>query len=423
MGTAITVSTVVFLILASIYLLTLILSDARATAIAQRSTEAERELFQARIADIRDRRTFEREKNEFSWNGHRKFEVYSKVEEGGGICSFYLRPHDKKSLPPFEPGQYLTFRLDIPGETKPVIRCYSLSDSAKPDYYRVSIKKLPPPRDRPELPPGKSSSYFHDQVQEGDILDIKAPGGHFHVDMTKHTPVVLIGGGVGVTPVLSMLNAIVEPGSRRETWFFLGVRNGKEHIMKEHFERVARENANVHLHVCYSDPTDEDKLGEDYHHAERVGVELFKKLLPSNNYDYFFCGPPPMMNALAEGLEAWGVPETNIHYEAFGAKTVERLKAAAPPPAADASAAAIEVTFVKSGKTIAWEPDAGSLLDFAEAHGVNIDSGCRAGNCGTCITAVQGGSVDYVTEPGEMPEAGSCLTCISVPKENVKLDA
>ncbi len=63
------------------------------------------------------------------------------------------------------------------------------------------------------------------------------------------------------------------------------------------------------------------------------------------------------------------------------------------------------------------------MLDFAEAHGVNIDSGCRAGNCGTCITAVQGGSVDYVTEPGEMPEAGSCLTCISVPKENLKLDA
>ena len=423
MGTAITVSAAVFLILASVYVLTLILNDVRATAIAQRGTEAERDLFQARIADIRDRRTFEREKNEFSWNGHRKFEVYRKVEEGGGIFSFYLRPHDKKSLPPFEPGQFLTFRLDIPGETKPVIRCYSLSDSAKPDYYRVSIKKLPPPRDRPELPPGKSSSYFHDQVQEGDILDVKAPGGHFYVDMTKHTPVVLIGGGVGVTPVLSMLNAIVASGSQRETWFFLGVRNGKEHIMKEHLERVARENANVHLHVCYSNPADKDKPGEDYHHAERVGVDLFKTLLPSNNYSYYFCGPPPMMNALAEGLEAWGVPEKNIHYEAFGPATVKKLKKAAPPPAADASAAAIEVTFVKSGKTIAWESDAGSLLDFAEAHGVSIDSGCRAGNCGTCITAVQGGSVDYVTEPGEMPEAGSCLTCISVPKENLKLDA
>ena len=75
------------------------------------------------------------------------------------------------------------------------------------------------------------------------------------------------------------------------------------------------------------------------------------------------------------------VPEKNIHYEAFGPATVKKLRAAAPPPAADASAAAIEVTFVKSGKTIAWEPDAGSLLEFAEAHGVNIESGCRAGNC------------------------------------------
>lgn len=364
----------------------------------------------------------ERDRATLTWNGIRKYRIDRKVQEGGGICSFYLKPHDGKGHPPFDPGQYLTFQLKIPGKDKPVIRCYSLSDSPlQRDYYRVSIKKVPPPRDKPEMPPGLSSNFFHDQLEEGDILDVKAPSGKFFMDQTKHTPVVLIGGGVGLTPVMSMVNTIVLSGSKREAHFFYGVRNRKEHVMKEHLEQLARDHENIHLHICYSDPEEGDEEGRDYQHAERVSVDLFKRALPSNNYDFYICGPPPMMESLVKDLGEWGVPDANVHFEAFGPASVKKAK---PKPAEDAAAPAekFEVEFAKSGKKVAWDASFDSLLEFGEAQGIAMDSGCRAGNCGTCITAVKSGDVKYVEEPGSPPEAGSCLVCVSVPKGNLVLD-
>jgi ferredoxin-NADP reductase len=409
------------------YIFLLLFNGVRANQLSTGIADSERHLLQSRVAEIMGKWDFEREKNEFSWSGFRKFELARKVQEGGGICSFYLRPHDNKTLPAFDPGQYLTFRLDIAGQPKQVMRCYSLSDSPKPDYYRVSIKAVPPPRDKPEVPAGLASNFFHDQLKEGDILDVKAPGGHFFLDTTKHTPVVLIGGGIGLTPVLSMANRIVDIGSTRETHLFYGVRNGKEHVMKEHLERLATENENVHLHVCYSSPGDDDVEGRDYHHAERVGADLFKRVLPSNNYEYYFCGPPPMMNSLFEGLREWGVPEKDINYEAFGPATVQKKKeadtATDKAPAAASGDAAFDIAFEKSGTTAAWDPSVGSLLDLAEENGVDIDFGCRAGSCGTCIVAIKSGEVDYLSEPGEKPEAGSCLACVCVPKGPLALDA
>ena len=348
------------------------------------------------------------------------------MPEGGGICSFYLRAHDKKPLPPFFPGQYLTFRLQLHNDKQATtIRCYSLSDSPNPEYYRVSIKKSPPPRDPSKANLAASvSNFFHDQLNEGDIVDVKAPSGHFFLDVTHHTPIVLIGGGVGLTPMVSMMNAIVASGSRREVWFFYGVRNRDEHIMRDHFKEIERDHPNIHVQVCYSDPTEKCVAGTDYHQAERVSVDLFKKLLPSNNFDFYLCGPPPMMSSLFEGLAAWGVPEANVHFEAFGPATVKKV---ATPEAtgavAAAAASAIKVTFAKAGKTVDWDAKLGSLLELAEANGVAITSGCRAGNCGTCITAVKGGQVEYLREPGDKPEAGSCLTCITLPKGDLILDA
>jgi uncharacterized protein len=339
------------------------------------------------------------------------------------ICSFYLVPHDTKPLPPFMPGQYLTFQLRIPGVEKTTIRCYSLSECARPDHYRVTIKRVPAPKDKPDLRPGLSSNFFHDQVREGDILDIQAPRGGFHLDLSKDTPVVLIGGGIGVTPVLSMLNAIVSSGSKRETWFYYGVRNASEHIMKDHLEAIARDNDHVHLNVCYSEPTPNDVKGRDYHHAERVTIELMKKLLPANNYEFYTCGPPPMMNQITEDLLAWGVPEAHIHYEAFGPATVKKVSHNPPAAATASDAPALKVTFARSGKECAWEASAASLLEFAEAQGVQIDSGCRAGNCGTCLTAVRSGQFSYNIEPGAPAGPGTCLTCISVPKGDIVLDA
>ena len=363
------------------------------------------------------------EQGKLRWNGYRKFSVFKKIRECDDVCAFYLKPHDGKALPPFKPGQYLTFELEIPGRDKPLVRCYSLSGSPhRSDYYRVTIKKEKCPANRPELPPGAASSYFADTVKEGDILNVKAPTGHFFLEMSKTNPIVLIAGGVGVTPLLCMAQAIAGSGSRREAWFFFGVRNGQEHIHKTELEKLAAENDNIHLHVCYSRPGSNDVKGRDYQHEGRVGIELLKQILPSNNFEYFLCGNGAFMKDITDGLDAWGVPEKDVHFEAFGPATVKK-KAAEPSASETAFLSKVHVTFGRSGKSVRWEPSAGNLLEFARAQGVRIDSGCCAGSCGSCLVAIKSGTVDYLKPPDAEPEQGACLTCICRPKGDLVLDA
>jgi hypothetical protein len=258
-------------------------------------------------------------------------------------------------------------------------------------------------------------------VNEGDILDAKAPAGGFFLDTTQQRPIVLISGGVGITPMLCMLNAVIESGQRREVWFFFGARNRSEHIQKEYLEKIAAEHENVRLHICYSRPGSDDVHGKDYQHAERVSVEVFKRVLPSNNFDYFICGPGALMKSVTDGLKEWGVPEKNVFFEAFGPATVK--KAAAPVPISP-TAAPLKVSFSKSGKVVQWDAPAGSLLDLAEANGIKIEAGCRAGNCGTCTVAIKAGSVEFLAEHhGAQMEEGSCLSCICRPKCDLVVDA
>ena len=363
----------------------------------------------------------ELEQKKLSWSGFRKFVVKKKVQHCSDTFSFYLEPHDRKLLPQFKPGQYITFQLSIPGLAKPVVRCYSLSDCPRSDFYRVTIKRATAPPDVTGAPVGIASSYFCDQVAEGHILDVRAPAGNFFLDTTLERPVVLISGGVGITPMLSMLTCLTESRSRREIWFFFGARNGTEHIEKERLNAIAREFENVRLHVCYSKPRPEDKLGEDYQHAERVSVDLMKRLLPSSNYDFFICGPGAMMKTITDDLKEWGVPDKHVFFEAFGPATVKKAAPAAPLAA---SGPAIQVSFSRSGKIVQWNAQAGSLLDLAEANGLQIEAGCRAGNCGTCAVAVKSGNVElFADHHGAQMEEGSCLTCICRPKSDLVLDA
>lgn len=396
------------------YLATLAYAAVRRQARMADLHEAERAVFAARLAQVGTPLARLATAQGPAWSGFRKFRVEGKVLEADSVCSFYLAPHDGRPLPPFFPGQYLTFRLSVPGQAREVTRCYSLSDSPDhPDYYRVTIKRVPGPGGAP----GVASSHFHDRVMVGDILDVKAPAGQFCLDVEHRGPVVLIGGGIGLTPVLSMLGHIAATGGR-EAWLFYGVRNGKEHVMQAHLRELAQQHQNLRVVVCYSDPLPEDRQGEDYDHAERVSVDLMKRVLQVSNFDFYVCGPPPMMETITRDLGAWGVPEGRIHYEAFGPATVKKVGAATPAP----DTAGVKVTFARSNKTLVWS-GAGSLLEFAEANGIQIDSGCRAGNCGTCATAVREGSIEYLGTPGTEVEKGSCLACIAAPKTALTLDA
>ncbi|HER25964.1 MAG TPA: 2Fe-2S iron-sulfur cluster binding domain-containing protein, partial [Rhodospirillales bacterium] len=170
--------------------------------------------------------------------------------------------------------------------------------------------------------------------------------------------------------------------------------------------------------VCYSQPTQECRLGDDYQVEGFVSVDLFKKLLPSNNYEYFVCGPPPMMSSITSGLEEWGVPDDDINFEAFGPATVKKTPAAEHSDATGGT----QVTFGMSGKSATWQGDGTSILELAEQNGVDIDSGCRAGNCGSCATAIKSGKIKYISEPGSPLEEGTCLVCIAVPDGDVTLN-
>ncbi len=352
------------------------------------------------------------------WNDEKFFHVDKIVIESDQVHSFYLKPVEKFNLPNYKPGQFLTFRFDIPGQEKSVVRCYSLSDAPGNDYYRISVKRIPAPRNKPELPPGLSSSFLHDHVKENDQIKVLAPNGNFCLPEGKNlNKIVMIGSGIGITPVLSMLNHLDKTGikSGSDIWFFYGVRNGSEQIMKQHLKKVAEANKHLNLHVCFSAPGEQDTLGEDYHIAGRVSLDLLKKTLPGNDFDFYFCGPGPMMADLAEGLDAWGVADERIHFEAFGPSTVKRKSA--PAKAANQ----FQVKFDQSGKTLAWTGEHESTLEFAEANGITLPFGCRMGNCGSCSLKLVKGEVHYPTAPSFTPEEGYCLTCSSVPASDVEL--
>ncbi|MEO8119399.1 MAG: 2Fe-2S iron-sulfur cluster-binding protein [Rhodoferax sp.] len=365
-----------------------------------------------------------------AWSGFRTFRVERKVLEDvtGQVCSFYLVPEDGQPLASFLPGQFLTFRLDIAspkGDTDAVIRCYSLSDAPQQNTYRVSIKRAPAPQGS-QAAPGVSSNYFHDHVKTGSLLQVRVPSGHFYIDRSD-APVVLIGGGIGITPMLSMLNWCLTEQPGREVWLFYGVRSSPELVMPSHLQALAKAHSNFHLHLCFSDPLAADLVDDPARHGHphhsRVDVALLRRLLPLKPYHFYICGPTPMLASLVPALEDWGVPDGRIHFEAFGPASVKRKKSTGVPAAAmPGNSDAVLVTFAKSGKQRPWQPAMGSLLDFAEANGIAVDSGCRAGGCGSCQTSIRMGEVAYTQSPDFDPEPGSCLLCVCTPKTAVTLE-
>lgn len=367
------------------------------------------------------RRSQPRPKTTPNWTGLRKFYLEKKVREAAGIYSFYLKPHDGKPLPPFLPGQYLTVETRLPGRATPETRCYSLSDApASRDRYRITVKRIGAGEKGPDSPAGVVSSHLH-ELAEGATLNVRAPSGRFFLDIRKTRPVVLIAGGIGITPMLSMLNTICVFGLKRQVYLFYGVRDRNQHVMYEHLKALEKAHPNFNLVVCYSNPTPDCQKGVDYDHQGRVTVPLMRFLLPFKGAEFFLCGPSGMIRSITDGLKETGVPETDIHMEAFGPASLEA--SATPPPSARLNQDKVKITFKRSGKEAAWTSNARSLLDFAESNGVRMNSGCRAGQCGSCAVGVKEGRVRYLVKPGESPPKGQCLACIAIPEGDLVLDA
>ena len=381
--------------------------------------ESWRNYFRKRLADLERKRAahFLPAPPPPAWTDFRPFEVRDKVRESEDVVSLYLRPSDGEPLPAYKPGQFLTLRVPTRNGDSPPIRSYSLSDSPKQDAYRVTVKRIA--EGVANAQGGLVSSFLHDHVEVGDVLEVKAPAGLFTIEPSEnYRPVVLIGAGIGITPILAMLNSIVEHGRERETWVFYGVRDHRDRLAQQHLEELAARHPFVRLHVSYSRPVEENgRVLGTFHRTGRITVELLQELLPASYYDYYLCGPGEMMQSLAEGLRAWGVPDDRIHSEAFGPAAIK--VAAETGSKRDVS---LQVTFARSDLTTVWRNPDSPLLELAEDSGVSIPFGCRAGSCGTCVTKLVSGDVSYLHEPGAPLAEGEILTCVAVPETEVVLD-
>ena len=363
-----------------------------------------------------------RKKPERAWKGFRNFIVDKKVPESQTITSFYLVPEDGQPLPVYMPGQFLTFRLSIPGHPKPVIRTYSLSECpCHGEYYRVTIKWEAQPEDSEII---SGSNYFHNLVEPGTRLQVAASRGDFFLNPQEETPVVLISGGVGLTPMISMLNTIVDSGTKRPTWFVHGTRNGIHHAMCRHMRQAAAENDNITVHIRYSQPRPEDVRGREYDSAGHVDIDLLKELLPHKEMDFYLCGPPPFMNSMMRGLWEWGVPESRIRFELFGPAALlqEGTRARRRKKKQSAEEQAWEIVFSESGISAKWDPEYENLLEFAEDQGVFPDFSCRSGICHSCQYELLKGNVDYTFEPLDPPYPGQVLLCCARPRSNLAID-
>ena len=201
-----------------------------------------------------------------------------------------------------------------------------------------------------------------------------------------------------------------QPG--RELWLFYGVRDGRELVMKAHLEALAAKHPNFHLQLASAIRLPKRSLGRDYQHRGRIDVDLLRMQLPFKPYHFYICGPAPMMESLVLALEDWGVPDSRIHFEAFGPASIKRKQAQRlSVRGADGGCGYRHRRDLRpSGKQLPWQPTAGSLLEFAEANGIAVNSGCRAGELRRLARRRSGRArwptvqpPDYDPEPGTLP--------------------
>lgn len=238
----------------------------------------------------------------------RSLRLIEKRRESDDVTSFLFEARDAGPLPGFQAGQHLPLELEIPGIEGTVSRTYSLSGAPGDPRYRISVKREPQ---------GLVSRHLHDRLEPGAILDARKPAGDFLLSCSE-CPVVLIGAGVGVTPMVSLLHGLAAETGTRPVWFVQGARDGAHHPLAQEVRDLAKTRAGLKLHVAYSRPRPEDRAGRDYDSVGRIDGALLADLVEANDARYFLCGPTAFMAGVQDDLERAGVSAENIHTETFG---------------------------------------------------------------------------------------------------------
>jgi ferredoxin-NADP reductase/MOSC domain-containing protein YiiM len=352
-----------------------------------------------------------------AWPGFRMMRVARLERETASVVSLYFEQPNAASPPAGLPGQFLVLRLRTRPDGPMLLRNYSMSGMPGAGNYRVSVKR--------ELN-GAVSSYLHDHLHAGDVLEVSAPRGGFTLG-SGDRPVVFLSAGIGATPLLAMLHSLSSAASRREVWWIYGARNRAEHPFAKESRELLQTLVNSRSHIVYSKPNSEDALDVDYDSVGHVDTPLLDGIGVTRDADFYLCGPPSFLRNLTAGLKTWGAGSTRIHVEVFGAeapKTPGIARSSHPPVHAPGGEPGIgpQISFVRSGLTVSWNSRFASLLELAEACDVPVKWACRTGVCHTCECALIGGTVNYEPDPLEPPATGNVLICCSRPSGDVEVD-
>lgn len=344
-----------------------------------------------------------------------QWQVMRVEQESKDIRSFYLQPMDNAAIT-FTAGQHLPVRLLAGGDEAALIRTYTVSSAPSDGHVRISVKAQ-----------GPASHHLHNHVHVGDIVDVRLPLGSFTLAEETERPVVLIGAGVGITPLISMVRELVAQNQQhqrqRHIHLFQSARTLDDLPFQAELKALQqRDVERLHIHRALSSPGAEAVIGEDFEIVGRLDLAQIKARLPLDDYDFYLCGPAGFLQALYDGLRALNIADERIHAEAFGPSTLRRLAAEqlAAPIQLPAATVPVPVYFSASAKDARWTPGSGSLLELAESRGLNPEFSCRGGSCGTCKTRLISGNVHYPNPPAQMPDSDTVLICCAIPAEHAE---
>ncbi|MES1954190.1 bifunctional nitric oxide dioxygenase/dihydropteridine reductase 2 [Salinisphaera hydrothermalis EPR70] len=272
----------------------------------------------AEIFIDREQQIYDQHERDYGWRDVKDFVVARREQASDNIVSLYLEPADGQPLAAHQPGQYIAVHVTLP-DGRRLKRNYSLSNAPGTPYYRISVKReTAPDADAPE---GMFSNYLHDQLKVGDRIALTPPCGEFTLDLPveERKPLVFIAGGIGVTPVLSMLyGALQQSSAMRPIIFIQGALNGAVHAFADELRELSARYHNLHLHVRYSEPRAEDREIGRYDSEGFIDQSLLETMVGDAAATYYFCGPTPMLSHVDRLLEARGVPASDRQYEFFG---------------------------------------------------------------------------------------------------------
>lgn len=334
------------------------------------------------------------------------YQIVNIVKESHVIKSFYLKPPaDQK--PYFKAGQFITLKIKIAG--KELIRTYTVSSSPNDTLLRISVKQ-----------DGVFSNFLHQQLKVGDIIASKAPSGVFTFDADNNKPAVLISAGIGITPMISMVRYAIQEAIRtrssRPILLICTARNNAERAFYQELNEIAANSAaQIKVIWLLTKPENHLKIGRDYDHQGRISKQRLQSFLPKTKFDAYLCGPGSFMQNHYNWLREIGVNDEHIFAEAFGPASLIRddlaPKKHLPLPAAKEAI----VTFTESKMEQSWSESDGSLLEFAESHGLNPVYGCRNGQCGQCKHTLVSGDVSYKQAVDLPLSKDEILICCAVP--------